>query len=113
LLLQPYVENAIWHGLMHRDTPGALTILVEHQHEDLKITIEDDGIGREQATLLNSKSALKKNSLGMKLTSDRMKMSEALHNMSIQVDIKDLYSATGHPVGTRVTILMTSQNIAV
>ena len=104
LLLQPYVENAIWHGLMHRESPGHLQIAVTHEHEDLKIVIEDNGIGRQQAALLSSRTALKKNSLGMKLTSDRMKMSESLHGLFIDVDVMDLLTGSGHAAGTRVVI---------
>jgi LytS/YehU family sensor histidine kinase len=56
LLIQPYVENAIWHGLMHRDSKGHLLIQFRQEDRYLCCIIEDDGIGRQQAKLLRSKS---------------------------------------------------------
>ena len=68
LLLQPFVENAIWHGLMHKEEGGTVTVQIQQNPENLlHIEITDDGIGRQRAAEFKSKSATKHKSFGMKL----------------------------------------------
>jgi tetratricopeptide (TPR) repeat protein len=70
LTIQPYVENAIWHGLMHRDEGGKIDINISQvDNHVLKVVIEDNGIGRKAARDLKSKSATDKKSFGMQITS--------------------------------------------
>ena len=109
LLIQPYIENAIWHGLLHLDKKGKLCIDIEVNKEDLKITIEDNGIGRAKSMEMQQNRKSHKESLGMKLTKDRMLISESLHNMKITSHITDLFS-NGKPSGTKV-VLNISKNI--
>ena len=72
LLLQPYIENAIWHGLMHRENGGTIHIEVTQPNDDLlHVVITDNGIGRQAAADLKSKSATQQKSLGMKITTSR------------------------------------------
>ncbi|NNC82658.1 MAG: histidine kinase [Flavobacteriales bacterium] len=105
LLLQPYVENAIWHGLLHlEDRQGRLALEIRKNGSGLEIFIEDNGIGRKQADLLKSKSAIKKKSLGMKLNKERMDLTQALHDFNITLDIDDMQSDEGKALGTRVRI---------
>src|ERR1051326_355540 len=65
LIIQPYVENAIWHGLMHKEEKGQLDIEVSQENDHLFFKITDDGIGRKMATELASKSATKHKSMGL------------------------------------------------
>lgn len=104
MIIQPYVENAIWHGLMQKDAPGKVLISVEPDEDRLKITIEDDGIGREKAAQLKSKSALKKESMGMNITGNRLEIIEKIYNIRCEVLIEDLHADNGMALGTRVTI---------
>ncbi|CCH56469.1 Sensor protein lytS [Fibrisoma limi BUZ 3] len=105
LLLQPYVENAIWHGLMHKPEGGIITIEIEQPHESLlHIEITDDGIGRQRAAELKSKSAGKHKSFGMQVTADRIRMINQLYNMQTQARIEDLVDSFGEACGTRVTL---------
>ncbi|MGA0557027.1 histidine kinase [Larkinella sp. VNQ87] len=105
LLLQPYVENAIWHGLMHKPEGGTITIEVEQPQENcLHIEITDDGIGRQRAAELKSKSAGKHKSFGMQVTADRIRMINQLYNMQTQTRIEDLVDSFGEACGTRVTL---------
>src|SRR5207247_4386765 len=55
LIIQPYVENAIWHGLMHKEEKGQLDIEVSQENNHLFFKITDDGIGRKKSTELASK----------------------------------------------------------
>jgi len=104
MLLQPYVENAIWHGLMQKKTPGRLDLTFRRQNGALHCTIEDDGIGREAARLLKSKSATRHKSMGMRITDDRINMINRLYNTETKVQVIDLTASDGRPKGTRVEL---------
>ncbi len=105
LLLQPFVENAIWHGLMHKPEGGTVTIEVSQPQDNLlHIEITDDGIGRVRAAELKSKSADKHKSFGMQVTADRIRMINQLYNIKTQTQILDLVDSYGEACGTRVTL---------
>nr|WP_084757795.1 histidine kinase [Spirosoma luteum] len=105
LLLQPYVENAIWHGLMHKPEGGTVTVEVSQQEENLLyIEISDDGVGRERAAELKSKSAGRHKSFGMQVTADRIRMINQLYNTQTKTQIVDLVDSFGEPCGTRVIL---------
>jgi LytS/YehU family sensor histidine kinase len=72
LLLQPFAENAIWHGMMNKEGQGHLTISLSQQNNELSCLIEDNGVGRAKAAELKSKSAVKKKSLGLQITKERL-----------------------------------------
>ncbi|MBD2702755.1 histidine kinase [Spirosoma sp. BT702] len=105
LLLQPFVENAIWHGLMHKEEGGTVLIDV-HQPQDgiLQIEITDDGIGREKAAEYKSKSATKQKSFGMKITADRINLINQLYQIQTNIVVTDLVDTQGQPAGTKVTL---------
>jgi len=107
LIIQPYVENAIWHGLLHKETPGCLCISVSLPDENvLQCVIEDDGIGREKAKELKSKSATTRKSLGMKLTEHRLNLLNKYAELNASIDIIDLKNETGESQGTRVILMI-------
>jgi LytS/YehU family sensor histidine kinase len=103
LIIQPYVENAIWHGFMHKEGMGHISIHVE-QHELLTCTIEDDGIGRVKAAKLKSKSATKSKSMGMQITAHRLELMNTLYGKQTKVEVVDLIGASGEGCGTRVIL---------
>jgi LytS/YehU family sensor histidine kinase len=106
MLLQPFVENAIWHGLMQKEGEGTITIEMKKENEEfLNISITDDGIGREKAAELKSKSATHK-SHGLKVTSQRIEMMNKLNSTGAQVHIIDLKDEQGHATGTRVELII-------
>jgi tetratricopeptide (TPR) repeat protein len=106
MLLQPFVENAIWHGLMQKEGEGTIVIELAMKNEELlMITIEDDGIGREKAAELKSKSATHK-SHGLKVTSQRIEMMNKLNSSGAQVTIEDLKDEQGRASGTRVELVI-------
>jgi ligand-binding sensor domain-containing protein len=105
LLLQPYVENAIWHGLMHKEEGGQIDInLAIQKSTTLVITITDNGVGRARAAELKSKGATSKKSFGMHLTSERIALINKLYQTGTYVSIQDLVDSEGQPAGTEVTI---------
>lgn len=105
MILQPYVENAIWHGLLHKDKPGKLILHISAEEDALVCVIEDNGIGRENAMAMQSKTSVTRKSMGLKITADRLAMlnSRAGYNKP-GVEIIDLKNTVGTAAGTRVII---------
>ena len=102
LLIQPYVENAILHGLMNKDGNGRLTINVCQENEYLLFIVEDDGIGREKAKQIKISNDIEEKSYGMLLTQERLDIINKTVNVSVKVE--DLVNSNQAPQGTRVTI---------
>ena len=104
LLLQPFCENAVWHGLMQKEGQGHLSIDLSMQENILHCIIADDGIGREKAAELKSKSAEKEKSMGLKITTQRL----ALLNRDKQVQtfftIEDIVDENTNVAGTKVIL---------
>lgn len=107
LILQPYVENSIWHGLMHKEDNGLLTITVDSEEEALHIKIIDNGIGRVKAQEIKSKSAIKRKSMGIQITKERLEMFTKDKNIQAIVNIEDLYDDYQNATGTCVHIIIT------
>jgi LytS/YehU family sensor histidine kinase/ligand-binding sensor domain-containing protein len=105
LLLQPYVENSIWHGLMHKEEGGRIDIHIGivPQKYILEITIKDDGVGREKAAFLKSKSATSHKSFGTKVTSDRLEIVNQLYKTGASVHTEDVIT-NNEVTGTLVTL---------
>ncbi len=106
LIIQPYAENAIWHGLMHKEEKGHLEIEVTRAQGHLTLKITDDGIGRRQSAAMTSKSATLHKSMGLKITADRIAMLERLKGGQAEspVSIRDLVHPDGTAAGTQVII---------
>lgn len=106
MLLQPYIENAIIHGLKNKTTDqGLLKLKVTIQDEGLFFVIEDNGIGRERAAEIRQQKLSKYKSLGMRVTQDRLNI-WAKGQKSPAVKIIDLFDENNHPSGTRVEVFM-------
>ncbi len=106
MLLQPFVENSIWHGLMHKKSAGSIEIIIKDSGSNLlKISIIDNGIGRKKAAELNSKSGTHK-SFGMEITSHRIEMMNKLNFAGAGMNIIDLKDDEGNASGTRVDLII-------
>jgi ligand-binding sensor domain-containing protein len=107
LLMQPYVENAILHGLNPKPVKGKLTIRLHSENNFLICTISDNGIGREKASEIRRTMPVKKHkSLGMKITEDRLKILNEINNSQLSVSITDLKDVNGHASGTKVELFV-------
>jgi hypothetical protein len=107
LIIQPYVENAIWHGLLHRkEAGGKLDIHLWKNNGTLYIEIEDNGVGRDEAMRQKSKTATKQKSHGMEITAERMNIVNKVYNVNAGVVITDLKDDSQKPAGTRVLITL-------
>jgi ligand-binding sensor domain-containing protein len=100
MILQPYVENAIWHGLLPKEGNRNLSINISVHDEIVQIVIEDNGIGRKRAKELRSKSSFGKKSFGMEITEMRLKQLDERNS----VKIIDLTDHNEKAIGTRVEI---------
>jgi LytS/YehU family sensor histidine kinase len=108
LLLQPFCENAVWHGLMHKESKGHLNVIIsEVISEDNKVlhcVIEDDGIGRQKAAEMKSKSAETEKSMGLKITTERLALLNKENNFSTFYKIEDILNGENKVSGTRVQL---------
>jgi len=104
LILQPYVENSIWHGLLHKKVKGTIRISISQDSNYYNIKIDDDGIGRQKAQSIKTKTATKRKSHGMKITEDRIRLVHQLNCQGGTVDIIDKVDINGSPMGTTVVI---------
>jgi two-component system LytT family sensor kinase len=105
LLIQPYVENAIWHGLMHRKEPGGkIRINVWKKAKDLVIEIEDNGIGRDASERLKSKTNRLHRSHGMKITAERLAIVNDVYKANAGVQVIDLADNSLNWGGTLVIL---------
>jgi LytS/YehU family sensor histidine kinase len=106
LLLQPYVENAIWHGLMHKKESCLLQIRLYPEGKHIAIEIEDNGVGRAKAMELKSRSATVQKSHGMKVTSERIEVINRLYQTQATVETTDLFDEQGNATGTRIKLTL-------
>ena len=110
MIIQPFIENAIWHGLLHKETSGHLDVRVERFGSGLKCIITDNGIGRKKASELKIKSINKEKSYGMKITKDRLNMLNGESKVS-SVEIVDLEDEEGNVLGTKVIVKIMSAEL--
>jgi LytS/YehU family sensor histidine kinase len=104
MLIQPFVENSMRHGIRHKENgKGHIFIEIRRENDRLKITIEDDGIGRESAAKFKSSEHIEYQSKGMSLTAERIRNLNTAHGKNITVEVFDLMDANG-PSGTLVVI---------
>jgi two-component sensor histidine kinase len=99
LVLQTFAENAIKHGLMTYSYGGILRITVLREGDYLKLSIEDNGIGREKSSGRSTSTGK-----GLKLTSDFFEILNQMNNRAIRNSITDLQNENGDPAGTRVDV---------
>lgn len=104
LLLQPFAENAIWHGLLHKEGEKHLAITFSEANNLLHCTIVDNGVGREAAATQKSKSAEKQKSMGLKITRERLALFNGVKDHQNMLEIEDLFDNDGHAAGTRVLL---------
>lgn len=103
MLIQPYVENAVWHGLRYKEEKGKLRLQIRQSEKNLLIEIEDNGIGREKSQSLKTKHQKTQKSTGLKNTEERLRIINELYKKEVLVKIEDLHPEE-EDVGTRVLI---------
>jgi sensor histidine kinase YesM len=105
MLLQPFVENALIHGISRLNHKGKIEISFDLQGEVLHTCISDNGIGREKAAELKGLSPKKHESAAIEITTERLKM--LTHTEGVQpLTISDILNADGSVGGTKVAVLI-------
>ncbi|UTW62828.1 histidine kinase [bacterium SCSIO 12741] len=101
LLLQPFVENAIWHGVSPKSGRGLIQLNLNSKGDQICCSIIDDGVGRK----FHSEKQKESKSLGTKLSQERITLLNQLYETNIRFEIEDLYDGP-KPMGTRVTFFI-------
>lgn len=105
LLIQPFVENSIWHGIMLKESQtGRVNIKIEQQKGSILCSTEDNGVGRKKANHLRDEKTRKHKSLGYKITSQRIELLNLIYSDKFKVVYKDLIDENQQSRGTRVEI---------
>lgn len=103
MLIQPYIENAIWHGLRYKENSGNLNLKLTKKETDLHVAISDNGIGRKKSAELKTNNQKKNRSTALRNIKERIQIVNELHGLKIDVSIKD-YNKDG--TGTLVELLV-------
>jgi sensor histidine kinase YesM len=111
MILQPFVENAIWHGLMHKEEErGTLSIQIQSNisKDKLCFIIQDNGIGREKAQQIKTRTAAKHQSVGMQITNDRLAIVNEIFKTDASLEVIDLKDNSNppRPLGTKVVLYL-------
>lgn len=105
MIIQPYIENAIWHGLMPKRGKGEIIITMKMEDEILKCTIRDNGIGRKRSEQIKKENGPPiHKSIGMSNTRERLEIINQVNNTNMSVVISDLEDERGEPAGTCVEL---------
>lgn len=105
LILQPFLENALWHGLSSKSGEKRIDLHVSRTNPRfINISITDNGVGREEAEKLKQSKVLKRKSVGIDITRERLANFSKDYQNSFEVDIVDLYDENGLPSGTQIIL---------
>lgn len=105
LLIQPFVENSIWHGIMLKDSQsGRVTIELRGVDNHIICSIVDDGIGRKAAQTIHEQQNRSHNSLGYRITSQRIELLNTLYGNRFSISYTDPHDSEGKSFGTRVEL---------
>ena len=105
MLIQPFVENSMRHGLRHKqEGKGHIHVRFRKAGNRLEVVVQDNGIGRKKAARYKTSEHIEYQSKGMSLTADRMRMISAKYNDPIETEVFDLEDDSGHAAGTRIVL---------
>ena len=105
LILQPFLENSIWHGLSSKKGDKKVLLSVDKlSNEFIQIDIEDNGIGREEAFRIKSNKTLNRKSIGIDLTKERLDNFSAQFQSDYSIEYIDLLDKNGKIKGTKVSL---------
>ena len=106
MLLQPYIENAVWHGLRYKEEKGILDIKISKKRKDeIEITIADNGIGRKKSKALKTENQKKHNSKGLGNIKKRVTILNEMYKDKVDISIEDNLT-DAEDVGTKVIVTL-------
>jgi tetratricopeptide (TPR) repeat protein len=105
LVLQPFLENALWHGLSSKKGKKTIHLEVTRNEPDyIEIAIRDNGIGREAAEKVKLQKTLNRKSVGIPITRERLANFSRVYQNSFDLSIRDILGADGAVQGTEVLL---------
>jgi sensor histidine kinase YesM len=105
LILQPFLENALWHGLSSKEGEKKILLHVSRENEKfIQISITDNGVGRAASERIKESKILKRKSIGIDITKERLANFSKDFENSFQVEIIDLYDSNEIALGTKVVL---------
>jgi anti-sigma regulatory factor (Ser/Thr protein kinase) len=104
MLIQPYIENAIKHGLMHKKEDRKLSLNFSIQQHFLIVSVEDNGVGRKKANEINQQRASKHQSFATNANQKRLELLNIGFQEQIGIDFFDKFDENGRAAGTKVTL---------
>ena len=109
LIIQPFIENAIWHGIIPKGANGHIELSVQQENHSVEIVIDDSGIGREASMQNKPTGGLAHQSKGVNLTQSRLELDNLLQQRQAQLEIIDKKDENGIAKGTKVVIKITQE----
>ncbi|MEB2782868.1 histidine kinase [Algoriphagus sp. C2-6-M1] len=105
LVFQPFLENAVWHGLMSKKGPKSILIHIYQSHEGVTVSIRDNGVGRKESMKKKSNQTIQKQSIGISLSSDRLKFFNESEKFNYHFEILD-HEGSNSERGTEVVFYL-------
>ncbi|MBX2870492.1 MAG: histidine kinase [Saprospiraceae bacterium] len=102
MLIQPFVENAVWHGLRYKEDMGLLEVHVADKEDHILVTVQDNGIGRERSKALKTKNQSQYRSTGLRNAQERIQLINQLYEKQYELSVEDAHEQGD--VGTLITI---------
>ena len=104
LIIQPFIENAIWHGIIPKGNTGKLSLSVKRKGDRIAIIVDDDGVGRDVSRRNKSLTNVTHQSKGVNLTQARIELDNLIRQQEAGIEVIDKYDSQGLSVGTSVMI---------
>ena len=105
LILQPFLENALWHGLSSKEGEKNIDLQVSSGSSNfIEISITDNGVGREASEIIKKNKVLKRKSVGIDITKERLANFSKDYQNTFNVNIVDLYDTENSPIGTQIIL---------
>ena len=103
MLIQPFIENAVWHGLRYKEGIGQLDVTINEKADRLSIIIKDNGIGRKRSTESKTQNQKKYKSTGLQNVNKRLELINELYDKKYEIKVNDL-NPESEDTGTLVEI---------
>lgn len=111
LIIQPFIENSIWHGIVPKETGGQVEVSVTQNNNTVKIVVDDNGIGREASQQNKATSQVMHQSKGVHLTRSRLELDNLLQQRHAKLDIIDKKNDDGAAMGTTVILKISEESL--
>lgn len=103
MLIQPFIENAVWHGLRYKEHMGKLSVTIDEEEKNIIVSIQDDGIGRKQSKALKTKNQKAYKSTGLENVNKRISLINEIYDKKYDIEVSDVDSEA-EETGTLVRV---------